>query len=113
MPLLIPPWFFIYFHTLRKIRFLGIYRDKNELVPHFTQKESKKSQNCSTAGTSDDFILQEEPEKHKDMKMKHKKLTIIVLLVGVGHIFEGGQDLFVGRSVLDGVPDSDGHRVTW
>lgn len=47
------------------------------------------------------------------MKMKHKKLTIIVLLVGVGHIFEGGQDLFVGRSVLDGVPDSDGHRVTW
>lgn len=45
--------------------------------------------------------------------MKHKKLTIIVLLVGVGHIFEGGQDLFVGCSVLDGVPDSDGHRVTW
>ena len=113
MPLLIPPLFFISFNTLRKIRFLRIYRHKNEIVPHFTKKGSKKSQNCSSAGTSDDFILQEKTEKHKDLKMKHKKLTIIIFLVGVGHIFEDGQDLFVGRSVLDGIPDSDGHRVTW
>lgn len=42
-----------------------------------------------------------------------KKHTIIIFLVGVWHFFEDGQDLIVGRSVLDGVSDSDGYRITW
>lgn len=46
------------------------------------------------------------------LKTRTSCLTIIVLLVGVGNFFEDGQDLLVGRSVLDGVPDGDGRGVT-
>lgn len=41
------------------------------------------------------------------------KLTVVIVLVGVGHLFEDGQDLLVGRSVLDGVAHCDGHGVAW
>lgn len=39
------------------------------------------------------------------------KPTVVVVLVGVGHLLEDGQDLLVGRSVLDGVAHRDGRGV--
>lgn len=39
-------------------------------------------------------------------------LTVVVVLVGVGQFFEDGQDLLVGRSVLDGVSHVGGDHVS-
>lgn len=50
---------------------------------------------------------------NRNEKEPQDELTIIVFLVGVGHFFEDGQDLFIGGSVLDGVSHSDGHSITW
>lgn len=41
-----------------------------------------------------------------------RRLTIVIVLVWVGQLFEDGQDLLVGRSILDGVSHGDGHGVS-
>lgn len=41
-----------------------------------------------------------------------RRPTIVIILVRVGQLFEDGQDLLVGGSILDGVAHGDGHRVS-
>lgn len=48
-----------------------------------------------------------------EIRTKKQKQTVVVFLVGVGHLFEDRHDLLVGRSALDGVSHGDGHGVAW
>lgn len=50
---------------------------------------------------------------NRNEKEPQDELTVVVFLVGVGHFFEDGHDLFIGGSVLDGISHSDGHSITW
>lgn len=44
---------------------------------------------------------------------KYWEQTIVVFLVGVRDFFQDGEDLLVGRSVLDGVRHHDRNRISW